>query len=180
MSWRRPRARRCTSVSSAVGAVRAGGPDSSRFHFSRTRCEKHTGQRLNSPRAITSTMILGRVLGQEPHRSRVFIVAGWVVAAGGSAAMTWTVDRHSLWGLGAVAAAWLLLLIGLATILVRAFIRDFGREPRRGRPMRFALTKRGFGVATLLPGGLVAMMQLFGAGIFVAMLARWLRDVADP
>jgi hypothetical protein len=102
----------------------------------------------------------------EPARSRVLIVGGVAVAvavAASGRAADWLADP----GLSLV-----LGLAGLVPVMVVAVMPLVWqyRATRRTRPARLSVTPSGFGVATLTPAGMSALLPIVLAGVVVGEL----------
>src|SRR5262245_44619588 len=98
-----------------------------------------------------------QVVGQEPSRSRLLIVAGGVLVAAGAGALIWAAATSSPWWLTAVSVIWLFLLVAIAVVALSASVRAMGAASRHARPTRFVLTNKGFGVAPLVSPGFIAV-----------------------
>ncbi|GAA2372917.1 hypothetical protein GCM10010170_075370 [Dactylosporangium salmoneum] len=118
---------------------------------------------------------------QEPSRSRALIVAGGVLAAVGVMVTVWAAGTRSWW-FAVVLGAWLLALVTIGVVTIVASVRAMGGAARLARPMRFGVTRGGFGVGPLIPAWLTAVPPMLLSGFMTAMLAGlWRQAVAgDP
>lgn len=119
-------------------------------------------------------MLWWRVVGQEPLRSRLLVVAAGVLAIAGPVSVAW-VDRSSPpWWFHGLGVAFMLLPLAIVVVMAAVGIWAMTPESRLSRPVRFQLTDSGFAVAPLVPYGLTAAMPVILAGWVVAGFPqRW-------